>query len=625
METTIFRDGMSRPEVEATLRNFDPAEIVVRNGRSWKCPVYVQHLPPCRNKCPASEDIRGYLTAIAQADLLHQTAGEVLDQAWQILTDKNPLPAVHGRICPHPCETACNRKYKEDGAVAINNMERFIGDYGLKRKLKLTKLTDEVKPQKIAIVGSGPSGLSAAYQMARRGYQVTIYEAYEKPGGMLRYGIPPYRLPKEVLDAEIQNILDLGVALRCNTKVGEDIPFEDIRRDFDAVYVAGGSHKGANMDVPGEDSANIFTAASFLNRVNTGAKVDIGDRVVVVGGGDSAVDAARVSVRLQALKREEDELATIQEVNKEELDEDVKEQMAVQDTISDKTMVDAARVSKRVSKYSEVVVLYRRTRAEMPAISEDVDAAEHEGIRIEYLTAPVRFVTDGGRATAVECIRMELGEPDESGRRRPVPIKGSEFTLPVDTVMVGIGQKPDLVGGMAELANKWGWVDANGVGATGQAGVFAGGDVLGLGISANATGQGRVAARAMEAYLQGKEYRRPHMGAPIEHTALRLDYYAPAPRNEEPEIDVAEAIAGFSEIRKSLSSEQALAEAGRCMSCGLCNICDQCRIFCPQQAITRSFDRTKGRVMFTDYTRCTGCHVCFEACPTGYIQMGMGF
>jgi len=624
METTIFRDGLSRTEVESTLKIVDLEQVVVRNGRSWKCPVYVQRLPPCRNKCPASEDIRGYLTTIAQADLFHETAGEVLDKAWEILTDKNPLPSVHGRICPHPCETACNRKYKEDGAVAINNMERFIGDYGLKRKLKLKKLTDEVKPQKVAIVGSGPSGLSAAYQMARRGYQVTMFEAYEKPGGMLRYGIPPYRLPKDVLDAEIQNILDLGVTLKCNTKVGVDIPFEDVRRDFDAVYVAGGSHKGANMDVPGEDSANIFTAASFLNRVNTGAKVDIGDRVVVVGGGDSAVDAARVSVRLQALKREEDELADAQEIDKEELDEEVAEQVAVQDTISDKTMVDAARVSKRVSKYSEVVVLYRRTRDEMPAIAEDVDAAEDEGIRIEYLSAPVRFITEGGRATAVECIRMELGEPDDSGRRRPVPIAGSEFTLPVDTVMVGIGQKPDLVGGMAELANKWGWVDANSVGATNQATIFAGGDVLGLGISANATGQGRVSARAMHAYLQGGEYRRPHMGAPVKETEVRLDYYAPAPRNEEVEIDAAEAIAGFKEIKETLTSEQALAEAGRCMSCGLCNVCDQCRIYCPQDAVTRNMKRAKGKVMFTDYTRCTGCHVCFESCPTGYIQMGMG-
>lgn len=624
METTILRQK-SREEVEAELKPFDPADIVVRDGHSWKCPVYVQRLPPCRNECPASEDIRGYLTTIAQAEIYGKTVPEALDEAWEILTDKNPLPAIHGRICPHPCESACNRAEKGDGAVAVNNMERFIGDYGLKRGLKLKKLTDEVKPQKVAIIGSGPAGLSAAYHMVRRGYQVTMFEAFEKPGGMLRYGIPEYRLPKDILDGEIQNILDLGVTLYCNTRIGKDIPFREIRKEYDVVYIAGGAHKGANMDVPGENSANVFTAASFLNRVNTGARVDIGNRVVVIGGGDSAIDAARVSLRLQALKREEvEEGHEFDEEELREVQEGVKAEVAVQDTISDKTMVDAARASKRVSKYSEVVIVYRRTRAEMPAIAEDVDSAAEEGIRIEYLSAPVRFITEGGRATAIECIRMKLGEPDDSGRRRPIPIEGSEFTMPVDTVMVGIGQKPELTGSMSELANQWGWVDANSVGATKEAGVFAGGDALGLGISAKATGQGRIAARAMDAYFQGKEYKRPTMGTPVSHTEIRMDYYERALRNEETEIEVEEAIVGFAEIRSAISNEQALAEAGRCLSCGLCNVCDQCRVYCPVEAISRSKTRPKGQVMFTDYTRCIGCHICYESCPTGYIQMGMG-
>jgi NADPH-dependent glutamate synthase beta subunit-like oxidoreductase len=622
MESTILTKGVSRAEVEETLKPFDPDDVVVRNGRSGKCPVYVRRTPPCRNKCPSSEDIRGYLTTIAQADFFGQSTEDALHEAWEMLTDKNPLPAVHGRICPHPCETACNRKHKEDGAVAINNMERFVGDYGLKHNLKLRKITVEVKEQAIAVIGSGPSGLSVAYQMARRGYQVTIFETYEKPGGMLRYGIPTYRLPEAVLDGEIRKILDLGITLKCNTRVGDEISFEEVREKFDAIYVAVGAHKGTSMGVPGEDSANIHTAASFLNRVNTGAQVEIGRRVVVVGGGDSAVDAARVSLRMHQLAEEgKDHLDPEEE---EQVDQAVKDEIATEGTLSDKAMVDAARASKRASKYSEIIILYRRTRDEMPAISEDVDEALREGVRIEYLVAPVGFETEGGRATAIECVRMELGEPDSSGRRRPVPIEGSEFSLAVDTVLVGIGQAPDLSGGLAKLANKWGWLDANSIQATSAQGIFAGGDVLGMGISTQAVGQGRIAARAMDAYLSGKDYKKPNMGTPVKASDLRLNYYNPAQRNEELQIEFDEAIAGFSELKQSLTTQQALNEATRCMSCGLCNACDQCRVFCPQEAIYRDKKRPKGKVMFTDYTACTGCHVCFEACPTGYIQMGMG-
>lgn len=621
---TILTKDFTRADLEPTLRKSIPEEVVVRNGSSWKCPTYVQRLPPCKDACPSSEDIRGYLTVIAQAGQYKKSQDEALDQAWEILTDKNPLPATHGRICPHPCESGCNRQHKEDGSVAINNMERFIGDHGLRRKLKFKKLTDVQQSKKVAVIGSGPSGLSCAYQMARRGYPVTIFETFEKAGGMLRYGIPSYRLPDAVLDAEIQNILDLGVELKCNTRVGRDVSFEQIRKEFGAVYLALGAHKGSNMGIPGENSANVFTAASFLNRVNTGAKVEIGSRVVVIGGGDSAMDAARVSLRLQAelLAAEESGDDARYEAAREAIDQEARMEEEVVST--EKTAVDSARIVRRVASKSEVTILYRRTKDEMPAIAKDVDEAVEEGVKFELLAAPVELVTEGGRAVAARCIRMQLGAPDQSGRRRPEPIPGSEFTIPCDTVIMGIGQVPELEEGMASLANKWGWISANSSHETAQPGVFAGGDVLGLGISTRSVGQGRQAARAMHSFLKGVRHQLPPKVKSVRVEEMRLDFYKSMPRNEEARLDVDEAIDGFKETTYTITAEQAQAEAKRCMSCGLCFACDQCRIFCPRETIHRDLKRPQGLVMFTDYTRCNGCHICFQACPCGYIQMGMG-
>ncbi len=621
---TILTKDFTRQDLEPSLRKAVAEEVVVRNGSSWKCPTYVQRLPPCKDACPSSEDIRGYLTVIAQAGQYKKSQDEALDQAWEILTDKNPLPATHGRICPHPCESGCNRQHKEDGAVAINNMERFIGDHGLRRQLKLKKLTDVQRTQKIAVIGSGPSGLSCAYQMARRGYPVTIFETFEKAGGMLRYGIPSYRLPDAVLDAEIQNILDLGVELKCNTRVGRDISFEQIRKEYAAVYLALGAHKGSNMGIPGEDSANVFTAAGFLNRVNTGAKVEIGRQVIVIGGGDSAMDAARVSLRLQAelLAAEASGDDARYDAAREAIDQEARREEVV--LSAEKTAFDSARIVRRVASKAEVTVLYRRTKDEMPAIAKDVDEAMHEGINFELLAAPVELITEGGRAVAARCIRMQLGAPDKSGRRRPEPIPGSEFTVPCDTVIMGIGQVPELEEGMADLANKWGWISANSSHETSQPGVFAGGDVLGLGISTRSVGEGRQAARSMHTFLKGGRHQPPSKAKSVRVEEMRLDFYKPAPRNEEKQLDVREAIEGFKETTFTITPEQAKAEAARCMSCGLCFACDQCRIFCPRETIHRDLKRPQGQVMFTDYTRCNGCHVCAESCPCAYIQMGMG-
>jgi len=297
-------------------------------------PTHLPKLAPCRTGCPNGTKIREVLLAIAQTEDRGMTYDESYKLAFDILAERNPFPAVCGRVCPHPCEENCNRQYK-DGAVAINSVERFIGDYALEHNFPLTKITDEAYPEKIAVIGAGPAGLSCAYQLARRGYKVTVYEAFSKPGGMLRYGIPKYRLPKNVLDKEIQRIVDLGVEIKCNVAIGRDISYETIRNEYDAVFVGIGAHKGKSLGLPGEDAPNVFTGTEFLNRINSGQKIDVGRKVLVVGGGDTAIDDARVSKRLGA----------------------------------------------------DVTILYRRTRTEMPAIEEEIVGAEEEGVNIVLLVA----------------------------------------------------------------------------------------------------------------------------------------------------------------------------------------------------------------------------------------------
>ena len=574
METQILEEELIGEAAVIKIKTASPTDIVVTNGESWKCPVYVRKTPPCSAKCPSSEDIRGYLTYVAQAKDFKRPVEDSFDQAWHILTDKNPFPAVHGRICPHPCESGCNRQYKEDGAVAINNFERVIGDHGIKRGLKFKKLTDKNKDKKVAIIGAGPSGLSCAYQLARRGYTVTVFESSDKPGGMLRYGITSYRLPREVLDAEIQNILDLGVELKCNTKIGVDISFEDIKKKYDAVYVAVGAQKGSKMNVEGESIRSVFTGVDFLRRINNGEKIDIGKKVIVIGGGNTAIDAARICRRLGG----------------------------------------------------DVTILYRRTRDEMPAIEHEIVAAEEEGVKFEFLAAPVRVIGEGGKvdfSLDLKCVRMELGEKDKSGRFRPVPIEGTDFSVGADTVIAAIGQEPDLTG-MDELKNNYGWINANVIKETSIPGVYAGGDVLGLDIATTAVGHGRKAARAIDAYIHGQKYRDPGNPRPVKHTDMKLDYYLPAPRNNVKELTPKKSIKNFEEVNKALTLDEAVAESKRCMSCGLCFTCDRCRVFCPREAISRDKARPVGKIMFTDYTKCIGCHICAEVCPSSYIEMGMG-
>ncbi len=572
-EEIVFKTEADMPPLPMSL-----GTTLVNKTGSWRYirPVYVNKTPPCNHNCPAGEDIVGYLGLIREGKY---------EEALELILRENPFPGVCGRVCPHPCERECNRS-ELGGAIAIHALERFLADHVQQREVRPVD-NPSLAVKKVAIIGSGPAGLSCAYQLARKGYKVTVFEALPVVGGMMRVGIPKYRLPRDVLDREIEAIKALGVEMKTGMRLGENLRMSDLQ-GYDALCIAVGLQRSRKLNIPGEEAEGVIPGLEFLKRINLGEEMEVGPRVAVIGGGNTAIDSARSALRLL----------------------------------------------QRISDEPQVTILYRRSRTEMPAIESEVDEALAEGVEIRFLTSPVEVLTENGRVRGLKCVEMRLGKPDSSGRRRPIPIEGSEYTIEVDTVITAIGQEADLSFlkvGNQRLEVERGRIVINEAGATTMPFIFAAGDVATpFGTVAHAVGSGKRAALAIDQYLRGEGLssfppleRAVHaFPKDVDPTVVRfedlnLDYFEEAERIKLPRRPIEERRGNFEEVNLGLAEEDVRAEAERCFSCGTCNHCDNCLIFCPDVAILR-VDHGGYRI---DYDYCKGCGICAEECPRYAISI----
>jgi NADPH-dependent glutamate synthase beta subunit-like oxidoreductase len=517
---------------------------------SWRTsrPVYVDRLPPCNDACPAGENIQGWLHAAEEGDY---------EAAWRILVSDNPMPGVHGRVCYHPCENACNRG-ELDTSVSIHAIERFLGDEALKQGWKIDAAPDTGK--KIAIIGAGPSGLSAAWHLRLRGHAVVIHEAGPMAGGMMRFGIPKYRLPRDVLDGEVDRIKELGVEIRLNQKV-DDVASLMKSEGYHATFIAIGAHMAKRVEIPARDAGGILDAVSVLRDVEAGKEPPLlGRRVIVYGGGNTALDTARTAKRLGA---------------------------------------------------KETLIVYRRTREQMPAHDFEVEEALEEGIMVNWLET-IKEIDQ----TSVTVEKMKI---DKNGWPQPT---GEFETIEADTLILALGQKTDS-GFMEKLPgvefDRDGMVIVDDTMMTGFNGVFAGGDMVPSDRTVTvATGHGKQAARHIDAFLNGEKWQPGERHELAGYDKLNTWYYTDADQKIQPSLELARRTDSFKEVVQGLDESNALFEARRCLSCGNCFECDNCYGVCPDNAVTKL---GPGKGFKFKYDFCKGCGLCAAECPCGAIEM----
>ncbi|MBT2970484.1 MAG: glutamate synthase [gamma proteobacterium symbiont of Ctena orbiculata] len=622
----------------------DWGDKIFLEDTSYKCPTYINRTPPCQGSCPSGHDIRGWLAIVREQE--KPSEGMEWEQyAFERAVEANPFPSMMGRVCPAPCQDGCNRNEVED-FVGINSVEQYIGDTAIEKGFKFTPGADTGK--KVAVIGGGPAGMAAAFQLRKTGHAVTVFEKDPELGGMMRYGIPNYRIPRDKLQAEIQRILDMGVETRTGVKVGVDVPVADIEKEHDAILWALGCQNGRDLPVDGwTGTPNCVSGVAFLKAFNEGRMKVTAKKVVCIGGGDTSIDVISVARRLGANSAAGNPEDVVLDTS---LNQD--------DALTEGAEPAAATLTSLF------------TKDKMFAAQHEIHDALHEGCEILDGVMPLEVIIgDDGRATGLKVCDCTMDG------MTPIPTEGTERILEADLIVSAIGQSADMEG-LEEMANDKNLMDSDKFyQVPGKEGHFVAGDIIRPHLLTTAIGQASIACESIDAYLGKKELaKRPKVDVhhfdlldKLKETDMEpetfdknegdlrgtntakfavhnyedrsyqeiipagdlfLGHFSFTPRllrsEDVPTAD--EVLHHFKERMSGLNQEQAQDEAKRCMSCGMCFECDNCVVFCPQDAVFRvkKAESTTGRYVDTDYNKCIGCHVCTDVCPTGYIQMGLG-